>query len=263
MIQKSPPNDLSTMLRPAMMTAAECAAGRFLRAPDGHDADAGDADADAVDKTLLGDADQGDADAGDKGDADKVADKAKDDAAKAEADKKGDGDKKEPVSAAPEKYDLKAPEGMEFDTETFAAVEPVLRELGLSNENAQKLVSAYAEKAIPAITKRANDAVLLKAAEARKEWADSFEKDPDIGGAKKGDTLSAAARVFDHYGLKKGEGLRLLLDESGLGNHPDMIRVFARIGHDLAEGGFERGDHVPQPKTPEGKMYDPAFQPKT
>lgn len=253
---KFPTPSVSDLLR-RTMTPTERAVGRFMRAPDGHDG--GEGGDGKVEESLLGAAEVA-AKEGEDAAAKEAAAKVAADASAKEAADKAAADAK--AIAAPDKYDLKVPEGSTFDAEAFSAVEPTLREINLSNDQAQKLVDAYAGKVMPALTKRANDAILNKAADQRKEWADAFEKDPDIGGAKKGDTLSAAARVFDHYGLKKGEGLRLLLDESGLGNHPDLIRVFAKIGADMAEGGFERGDVSKHPKAPEERMYGPEFQPK-
>ncbi|KKW93956.1 hypothetical protein [Sphingobium chungbukense] len=256
------------------MTPMERRAGRFLRAPD-HDAgtagvvtdpapvDPAQADA-AADpaaavetpaadggnddgSTLLGGGDEGEKET-------------------AEGDKVPEGKDGEEETAAPagapEKYELSAPEGQEFDTASFEVVEPIFREIGLSNDQAQKLVAAYGEKIMPALAERARTQMQTQAAATRKEWSDAFHNDPDLGGANKDRTLADAARAFDHYGLKKGEGLRQMLDESGLGNHPDLIRFVARVGRDLDEGGFERGSVVAQPKAPEGKLYSAEFQPK-
>ncbi len=238
------------------MTPAERVRGRFMRAPDGHDAGGAPAAAsgsegdgegtdDATDDaTVLGGTGAG----------------AEGEAGAGEADPAG-GEGGAPIGA-PEVYDLKAPEGMEFDTAAFEAAEPVLRELGLSNDAAQKLVSTYAEKIMPQLAERANAAITQRAADQRREWADAFAADAEFGGANKDRTVADAARAFDHYGLKKGEGLRQLLDESGLGNHPDLIRFVARVGRDLDEGTFERGDAVSAPKSPEQKLYGTEFQPK-
>lgn len=262
----------------ASMTPAERARGRFMRAPDGHDAGAAAvapdlaaaAAADAGTGGEGGDGGQGNGNDADGGDDTTFLGGAGSSAGEGGEGSEGAADKGEageggdaPVPAgAPEKYELTAPEGMEFDTAAFEAAEPVLRELGLSNEQAQKLVSAYGEKIVPQITERVQQGFAAQAAQVRKEWADAFEADPEIGGARKTETQNFAARAFDHYGLKAGEGLRQLLDESGIGNHPDLIRFVARVGRDLDEGNFERGDPVTVPKTPEQKLYGEAFQPQ-
>lgn len=252
------------------MTPRERAMGRFLRGPDGHDAggaaDAGAADAGdngaqggegtgdanngADDATVLGGAGKGDAEGGEgqEGAADK-----------GEASEAGD---EGGPAGAPEKYELTPPEGFDaLDADMLAAADPILRDLNLSNDQAQKLVPLVGQ-AIQAATTRANQAIADGAATQRKEWADAFEADPEIGGANRKSTEAAAARAFDHYGIKQGEGVRKLLDESGLGNHPDLIRFVARVGRDLAEGSFERGSEAKGEKPAEAKLYGDEFQPK-
>lgn len=268
------------------LSPVERAMGRVMRAPDGH-ADGGAADASATDAAAAQDpaaaTDPGAADAaaqatqGDQqqgaGDGDAKADGEDgsflgtagqgegQEGAEGEGEKDAGGDEGA-AAGAPEKYELTPPEGFEaIDPALMGEAEPVLRELNLSNEQAQKLVPLVG-KAIQDAVAKANDAGAQQVADMRKGWADAFDADPEIGGANRKATEAAAAKAFDHYGLKPGEGLRQLLDESGIGNHPDMIRFVARVGRDLAEGSFERGDTVPQPKTPEQKLYGEEFQPK-
>lgn len=168
----------------------------------------------------------------------------------------------EAAVAVPEKYELTPPDGFEaIDTEVLAEAEPVLKELNLTNDQANKLMP-IAGQLVKKTLERAEAAITNRAVENRKAWNDAFEADEEIGGANKDATIAAAARAFDHYGIKKGEGVRQLLDESGLGNHPDMIRFVARVGRDLEEGSFERGGAAPQPKAPEQKLYGAEFQPK-
>jgi hypothetical protein len=38
--------------------------------------------------------------------------------------------------------------------------------------------------------------------------------------------------------FRRGSTFRTLLNETGLGNHPEMIRAFARIGERVSEDGF-------------------------
>lgn len=254
------------------MTPMERLHGRFMRAPD-HGADDGvvadPSPVDAAVDAVVVDADAvttpADQETADEGTV--LGGGAEGEEGKAEAGKEGAEDgKADAPSGPPDAYDLKAPEGMQFDAEAFAAAEPVLRELNLDNAAAQQLVSNFGEQVLPVITQKVQQqvegAIIQRAVTQRKEWADAFESDPDLGGANKVRTENDVARAFDHYGLKKGEGVRQFLDESGLGNQPDLIRFVARVGRDLEEGGFERGDVVSQPKSPEGRLYGAEFQPK-
>ncbi|NIJ18471.1 hypothetical protein FHS95_000140 [Sphingomonas naasensis] len=248
------------------MTPLERAMGRFMRSPEGHDAGAGNAagDADATDSAAEGKTDgnavgAGDDDASVLGGAGEGGEGEKGEADKGEG---GESSDKGADPGPPEKYELTAPEGFTLDAESLAEAEPIFRELNLSNDQAQKLMPAAAKFA-ERIVAQQQVGLQQQAANQRREWADAFAADRDIGGANKDATVAAAARAFDHYGLKKGEGLRLFLDESGLGNHPDLIRFVAGVGRDLAEGSFERGDVAVVPKAPEQKLYGQEFQPKT
>jgi len=170
--------------------------------------------------------------------------------------------KVEEASAVPEKYELTPPDGFEsIDSDILAEAEPTLKELNLSNDQAQKLMP-LAGQLVKKTLERAEAAITERAVTNRREWAEAFENDPEIGGVNKARTIALAAKAFDHYGIKAGEGVRALLDESGLGNHPDLIRFVARVGGDLEEGSFDRGDAATTPKAPEQKMYGPEFQPK-
>lgn len=145
----------------------------------------------------------------------------------------------------PEEYDLKAPEGMSFDDEAFAVADPVFRKLGLSNDQAQELMPVAADFA-----KRAGAAAIaqheIDKASAftamKREWLENAKGDAEIGGAKWDASTAAAAKALDALGFVKGSEFRKFLDESGMGNHPEMIRAFTRVGQRVSEDTFMRGD---------------------
>lgn len=269
---KSPKTIMNcTASRPALgaMSAVERRLGRYMRAPDGHGdaAPVADAPADPAPVEPAADPAPAPVDAGDD-DASPLGGKPDDAPAGDEPAKDGGDEAPQPRPGAPEKYELTVPadlaeKGVQFDAEAFGEVEPLLREMGLSNDEAQKLVDTYAGKIMPLATQRAEAAMLDHAKAQRKEWSEAFEADEQIGGANREATLSAAARAFDFLGMKRGEGLRQLLDETGLGFHPEMIGAWAKVGNMLVEGSFERGDTPSAPKAPEQKMYGAEFQPKS
>lgn len=218
-----------------------------------NDATATGADVAATDEgTLLGgEADKVDPETVDQG-GDEAA-KEGGDADKAEADK-ADADKKDDpefiLTGAPEKYDLAAtmPEGMAFDEEAFAAVEPVLREMDLSVHAAAKLVGAYAEKVIPLIEQRANQSADEAGAEIRAQWARETQADKELGGAKLEETKSLAARAMARFlpQGEEGQTFRTFLNESGLGNHPQMVRLLSRVGRELGEASADKSTGASQ-----------------
>jgi hypothetical protein len=151
------------------------------------------------------------------------------------------------ILGAPEgDYEVKAPEGKDFDKEAFDAVAPALKELNLSNKGAQAIVDVYADKLLPLIeqrvTKQIEERSQLATAEYRKQWLDDAKADPEIGGAKWDESLAISAKAMDAAGLKASDPFRTLLNDSGLGNHPDMVRFLRRVGEMIGEHKFEKGE---------------------
>lgn len=155
----------------------------------------------------------------------------------------GETEGTEVKSEAPETYELATPEGFEkLDEEAVAAATPVFKELGLTNEQANKLVPIAANMAKKIVSDR-DQQLLGNIAEQRKEWLETAKKDPEIGGGNWDASLGSAAKALDTLGFPKGSPLRNLLDESGLGNHPEMIRAFAKVGKAIGEDSdFVRGE---------------------
>jgi len=152
----------------------------------------------------------------------------------------GEGAKAE---AVPETYELAAPEGFEkLDEETVAAATPVFKELGLTNEQANKLVPVAGEFAKKIIAER-DQQFIGQIMEQRKSWLEEAKADKEIGGANWDASLADAGRALDRLGFPKGSPLRVSLDESGYGNNPELVRLLARAGKAIGEDtDFVRGD---------------------
>jgi hypothetical protein len=117
----------------------------------------------------------------------KPDDKAKtDDKGKslANPDDKKPEDKK---SVVPEKYEFKAPEGFEFDAAMVDKATPIFKELGLSQDGAQKLIDLWNENAI-----KAQEAPIEFYEKMRSDWRATAAKDPTLGDGK--DNLSTATK---------------------------------------------------------------------
>lgn len=162
----------------------------------------------------------------------------------------------------PEAYELTAPEGTTLDAEAVAAATPVFKELGLSNEQANKLMPVAAQFA-QQIADKLNGQILAQVQADRKAWLDSAKADPEIGGAQWDKTLTEGAAALDRLGFPKGSGFRVLLDESGFGNHPDMIRAWAKVGQAIGDDPkFLRGNGAPAPKRDMAETLYPNDRPK-
>ena len=141
----------------------------------------------------------------------------------------------------PEAYELEAPGGFTIEPAALAAATPVFKELGLSNEQANKLMPVAAKFAA-GLSDKLNAQILSQVRADRKAWLDTAMADHEIGGANWKQTLAKGAYALDNLGFPKGSPFRVLLDESGLGNHPEMIRAWAKVGRAIGEDGdFVRG----------------------
>lgn len=131
------------------------------------------------------------------------------------------------VDVPPEEYVFTAPEGMEYDAETMGVYAEAAREAGLSQEKADlilgKLAPHMAEKQAQAL------------AQAREDWAASAKVDKEYGGEKLAESLGTAKKALDAFGTPE---LQTLLNESGLGNHPEIIRFMVRAGRAISQDTF-------------------------
>jgi hypothetical protein len=128
------------------------------------------------------------------------------------------------AEGAPEAYEFKAPDGQEFSPEVLGAFSEAAKESGLSQEAAQKML----DKLAPAFVER--QAHALEA--ARTQWETDAKADKEFGGDKLSENLSLAKKALDQFGTPE---LRALLNQSGLGNHPEIIRAFYRAGKAISE----------------------------
>lgn len=160
--------------------------------------------------------------------------KPADGAAVVEAKKDGEGEKAKDGEAAkaavvPEAYEFKLPEGVTLDAERAEEFSTVAKGLGLTQEQAQKLVDLD--------VKRSADQVAAHA-ETVKGWTNELKADKDYGGDKLPATLASCKQVMDTFATP---ALREYLDATGLGNHPELVRFAAKIGKGLSEDTFVKG----------------------
>lgn len=145
-------------------------------------------------------------------------------------EEKKDDDKPD---GAPEKYEFTAGEGVELDTEALKDFEPVARDLNLTNEQAQKLVDAY-PKILAGVQQRQAEAWQAQT----EEWAATVKADKEIGGDKLTANLGVAQRALDTFGTPE---LKEYLNGTGLGNHPELVKAFIKVGKAMSEDGMVTG----------------------
>ena len=153
----------------------------------------------------------------------------------------------EPAPKAPETYELKAPEGhKELDEALLDTYTEVARELDLPNEGAQKIL----DKVLPALQEQQN--AVMQA--ARTEWVKTTRTDKELGGENLKANLSVANRALERFG---SPALTQFLNDSGLSEHPEVIRLCFKAGSQISEdkAPVQSGGEA----TNEVNLDDPAY----
>jgi hypothetical protein len=140
----------------------------------------------------------------------------------------------------PESYDLKVPEGTEIDDAYVKSVAEYAKKHSLTNDQAQSVLNR--ELNLRASIVRSHEEELDKNAKA---WMEASESDSEIGGDNFKENISLAKRVIDKFATPAFVNA---LNETGLGNHPEVIRIFQRIGSHLKD------DSIVFPKTEGGRQ---------
>lgn len=132
---------------------------------------------------------------------------------------------------APEVYkDFTLPEGIPADAKLMEGFKGLAKEMGLSQEAAQKFVTLQGEHA------KASMEAMVKQAETEKtSMLEKFKNDTikELGPDYQKE-LGFAAKALDRFGTPE---LRKLMDDTGLGNHPLLVKAWVAIGKTMAEDG--------------------------
>lgn len=156
--------------------------------------------------------------------------------------------------ARPTYTEFKAPEGVTLDAEGMKAASELFADMGLSQDNAQKLVDLALGR-----EKAAAEAVTKAYVDMNTKWVAEVKADPEIGGDKLDASIATAAVAIDRVGgAEKDSPLRQALALTGAGNHPAVVKAFVRMGQMMKEDRFQAGNGAapPAPKSPAEVIYD-------
>jgi hypothetical protein len=118
----------------------------------------------------------------------------------------------------------------EYDPGVLSTYTELAKSLNINKDNAQKILDQMA----PAM----KQAELAKLDTARAEWLNQSKNDPEFGGAKLEASLQVANKAYEALASPT---LKELLKESGLVNHPEMVRLFRKAGEMISEDHFVGG----------------------
>ena len=140
---------------------------------------------------------------------------------------------KEDSTKPPAQYDLKLPADALVSEAALEATVEMAKRLQLTNEGAQDFLD-HADDFVQAFQKSNLDTWNA----ATEEWVEDIRKDSEIGGDKFDESIDLGRKAIDRFGTPE---LREALTATGLGNHPEFVRMCARIGAAMKEDSFIPG----------------------
>lgn len=155
--------------------------------------------------------------------------------------KPGEGEKKPEADEVSFKAEL--PEGVELDQASLDEFTKIVKDQALSpSERAQKLFDLAAKRE----TDRAEQFV-----KTVQGWADEVKADKELGNPE---TQAAARKVIEDFGTPE---LKSLLNSTGMGNHPEVVRFVVKLSKALGEDAIlrSRGD-APATRDAASILYD-------
>jgi hypothetical protein len=134
-------------------------------------------------------------------------------------------------AGAPEKYEAFKLAENALTADEVAAVEKLARDLNLPQDAAQKLAEVRAaDKAA------ASQQMQQQLSDTRAQWVDTVKTDKEIGGDKLAENLAIAKKGLQS--LDPQGTVTKLLEGTGFGDHPEVIRLFYRAGKQISEDRF-------------------------
>jgi hypothetical protein len=138
--------------------------------------------------------------------------------------------------AAPQPVDYTdfiVPEAAIVDQEIMDKFVQSAKSLGLTQEQAQGLMTMGFESQQRVLAQ--HQAAIEQ---TKSDWREQALNDQEFGGDKLQENLAIASKFRDAFATPE---LMKVLDETGLGNHPELIRAFYRAGKAISEDSFVGG----------------------
>ena len=152
------------------------------------------------------------------------------------------------TDGAPETYEaFTLPDGVEVDKTQLSSFTEFARTRNMTQEDAQALVDYEA--------KRVNEFTTAQESawnDMQQEWRTATQSDKEIGGPAFDQSLASAKKFLGAYGTNE---LIEALDATGMGNHPELIRAFARAGKAMSEDTLSIGGLSQTERNPEDILY--------
>lgn len=161
------------------------------------------------------------------------------------------------ANTVPDVYEVKI-DGVEMNADLLGGLSPIFKEMNLTNAQVQKLAEAYTP-----IVKAQVEAQQKAAIESwNKQGEDWKAESIKMLGANAKTEMPFAAKFMDRFGGKvieleggkKTNELRVLMEDTKIGNNPIMLRAIIAAGRLLGEDKFVEGNN--DGKGGEPSLYD-------
>jgi|TARA_R110001583_G_scaffold175476_3_gene330044 hypothetical protein len=159
-----------------------------------------------------------------------------------------EGKEEAEVASAPESYEVfDLPDDFDMNEDTLGEYHTFAKENNLTQEQAQRGVDMVAQM---------KQAEMNQWVEQQKSWVDTAKQDAEYGGEKFEENIAVAVKARDSFGTSE---FNEMLDSSGLGNHPEMIRFLNRVGKAISEDSVVVGGNSTSALSREAVLY-PSMQ---
>lgn len=128
----------------------------------------------------------------------------------------------------PSEYKLTLSEGSPLTAEHLAEVAEYAKAKGFTPEQAQAMVEREEQVA----KKFETNWKQTQERAAFEEWPAQAKADKEIGGKNFDQSLALSKRALNKYGTPEFVNV---LETTGIGNHPEVIRIFKKIGEAMAD----------------------------
>ena len=140
--------------------------------------------------------------------------------------------KAETPAPAEKAFELKLPKDSTLDAARVAEIQTFAKEKGLNETQAQAILDreSNAVKTVLEQQQQNHSAQVLK-------WHEDVKNDPEIGGEAFAQNAHYAKVASEKF---LSPEFRQILTETGFGNHPELVRAFAKIGKAMSSDSLVR-----------------------
>lgn len=149
-------------------------------------------------------------------------------------------DDKKPAPNLGDYKPFTVPEGYELNPEVATEASTLFKEMGLNQDQAQKLVDFYG-KQVQSRDTTSTAAAETAWSETNKAWQTETLADPDLGPniGKVKETISRALDSLGDAALTKD--FKQVMDMTGAGNHKSFVKAFYKLAQAATEGRHVKG----------------------